>query len=384
MTRPAQRQSRNRTVRLLAGAWFLSALMGCGGGSEDIRRGDPGGHPPDRPTPGQPLRSAGPELVLVSNEDSGDITIIDAATNQVVTTIAVGRRPRGIKAGPGGRTIYVALSGSPRCPPWMSDEECDRQVTDKTQDGIAEVDVIKGTVVRVLPGGSDPEQFDITRDGGRLYVSNEDAGQATIVDVMSGEVLHTVEVGTEPEGVALSPDDKLAYVTGETDHDVTVIDAVTGEVLRKIKVGLRPRDVVFTTDGSRACVSSEIDGKISLIDVPSSTVTATIVMPEGSRSMGLVLSLDDQILYVANGRARTVCEVDLTGLQVGRCVEVGQRPWGIALSLDGSRLYTANGPSNDVSVVDVETFSVIARVPVGANPWGVAVAPNPWLKDGEH
>ena len=179
----------NRDLRLplLPAVWLLSAFSGCGGGSEDIRR------------------VAGPELVLVSNEDSGDITIIDPATNEVVTTIPVGRRPRGIKAGPGGRTIYVALSGSPRCPPWISDEECDQQVTDKTQDGIAEVDVIRGKVVRVLPGGSDPEQFDITRDGGRIYVSNEDVGQATIVEVASGEIVHTLEVGTEPEGVALSP-----------------------------------------------------------------------------------------------------------------------------------------------------------------------------------
>ena len=379
MTNDTCRPNGNLRLPLLAAVWLLSALSGCWSGSEDIRRDDPGGRPLNGPAPGRPLRVVGPELILVSNEDSGDISLIDPVTNEVVTTIPVGRRPRGIKVGPAGRRFYVALSGSPRCPPWMSDEECDQQVTDKTQDGIAEVDLIKSEVVRVLPGGSDPEQFDITRDGTRIYVSNEDVGQATIVDVASGEILYTVDVGTEPEGVALSPDDRLAYVTGESDHDVTVIDALTGEVLSRIQVGLRPRDVVFSSDGRRACVSSEIDGTVSLVDVSASTVIATIEMPEGSRSMGLVLSPDDQTLYVTNGRARTVCEVDLTALRVRRCVEVGERPWGIALSMDGRRLYTANGPSDDVSVVDVETLSVIARVPVGSNPWGVVVAPNPWL-----
>ena len=366
---------------LLAAVWLLSALGGCGGTSEDMGRGGPGGSRPDSPVPGRPLRAAGPELVLVSNEDSGDITIIDPATHQVVTTIPVGRRPRGIRAGPGGRMAYVALSGSPRCPPGMSDQECAQQISDKSQDGIAEVDVIRGEVVRVLPGGSDPEQFDMTADGRRLCVSNEDTGQATIVDVLSGCVVHTVEVGAEPEGVAISPDGRLAYVTGETDHDITAVDVLSGEVLGRIGVGLRPRDVVFSSDGLRAYVSSEIDGKVTIIDVPAGTVTTTIEMPQGSRSMGLALSPDDRTLYVANGRARTVCEVDLTSRQVGRCVEVGIRPWGIALSLDGSRLFTANGPSNDVTVVEVETFAVAARVAAGAGPWGVAVAPNPWLKD---
>ena len=163
MTNEACRPDRNLRLPLLAAVWLLSALNGCGGGSEDIRRGDPGDRPLNGPAPGRPLRIAGPEMVLVSNEDSGDMSLIDPATNQVLTTIPVGRRPRGIKASSGGGMIYVALSGSPRCPPWMSDVECDQQVTDKTQDGIAEVDVIQGKVVRVLPGGSDPEQFDLTR-----------------------------------------------------------------------------------------------------------------------------------------------------------------------------------------------------------------------------
>ena len=167
----AHRRSRNC---LLPAVWLFLALIGCGNGTSEA----PGGESADHAPP-----PAARELVLVSNEDSGDISIIDPGANAVVATIPVGRRPRGIKAGPGGRMIYVALSGSPRCPPWISDEECDQQVTDKAQDGIAEVDLVNSQVVRVLPGGSDPEQFDISRDGTRIYVSNEDVGQATIVDV---------------------------------------------------------------------------------------------------------------------------------------------------------------------------------------------------------
>ena len=70
---------------------------------------------------------AGGELVYVSNEDSGDISIISTATNQVVTTLNVGRRPRGIRVGHAGKKVFVALSGSPKCPPSMSDEDCESQ-----------------------------------------------------------------------------------------------------------------------------------------------------------------------------------------------------------------------------------------------------------------
>ena len=51
--------------------------------------------------------------VYVSNEKSGDLTVIDGTTAKVAATIPVGKRPRGVHASPDGRTIYVALSGTP-------------------------------------------------------------------------------------------------------------------------------------------------------------------------------------------------------------------------------------------------------------------------------
>src|SRR4051794_40772421 len=51
--------------------------------------------------------------VCVSNEKSGDVTLIDGATQKVIATIPVGKRPRGIHPSPDGRALYVALSGRP-------------------------------------------------------------------------------------------------------------------------------------------------------------------------------------------------------------------------------------------------------------------------------
>src|SRR5215470_745833 len=55
--------------------------------------------------------------VYVTNETSGDLTVIDSADFEVVGTYRLGKRPRGIHASPDGRTIYVALSGTPPAPP---------------------------------------------------------------------------------------------------------------------------------------------------------------------------------------------------------------------------------------------------------------------------
>ena len=342
--------------------WIFAA--GCGGSGQPAPESAGSGAPTDP--------AAGP-LLLVTNEDAGTLSIVATATHEVLTEIEVGRRPRGVRASPDGGMAYVAVSGSPKCPPWMEEEGCAEP--DKRFDGIAEVDLRAQIRTRILPGGSDPETFDITPDGARIVVSNEDTDEASLVDLESGEIIRTVPVGAEPEGVRISPDGTLAYVTGETDHDVTVLDTSTGDEITRITVGHRPRDLVFTPDGAYAYVSAEIDGTVAEIVVAENRVSRTIALPEGSRSMGVALSVDARTLYVANGRSKTVSVVDLASGEVTANVEVGERPWGLALSFDGSLLYTANGPSNDVTVLDTETLEIVARIPVGASPWGLALVP---------
>lgn len=329
------------------------------------------------PAPNDVQWPSGGELVYVSNEDSGDISIISSVSNQVVTMMNVGRRPRGIRVGPAGEKVYVALSGSPKCPPSMSDEDCEKQLTDKSKDGIAVVDVLTMELERILPGGSDPEQFDLSADGRRLFISNEDSDQATIVDIETGTVLKTIPVAREPEGVRVSPDGKLVYVTGETDHDVTVLDADSGDVVATIGVGLRPRDAVFSADGLRAFVSAEVAHTISVIDVDKHKVITTIELDATAKPVGMAATSDGKILYVANGRGKTVSAIDLDTFEILASVEVGPRSWGIGLTEDERFLYTANGPSDDVTVVSTESMEVVAKIEVGESPWGVAIGPNP-------
>ena len=56
-------------------------------------------------------------FVFVSNERSGDVSVIDGTTDAVVATFKVGKRPRGIHATPDGQRLFVTLSGSPRMAP---------------------------------------------------------------------------------------------------------------------------------------------------------------------------------------------------------------------------------------------------------------------------
>src|SRR5687767_5329418 len=77
-------------------------------------------------------------LVAVSNERSGDVSLIDGDTREVIDTIRVGKRPRGIAPSRDGKLLYVALSGSPIAGPPGKDgkERTDLPPPDRAADGI--------------------------------------------------------------------------------------------------------------------------------------------------------------------------------------------------------------------------------------------------------
>jgi YVTN family beta-propeller protein len=322
--------------------------------------------------------------VFVTNEGSGDISVIDGAHHTVAATWPLGKRPRGIVATADGGYLFVALSGSPIGGPGV--DETSLPPPDKAADGIGIVDARTGRVERVLRGVSDPEQLAIDGRGprdfgapkrsyrGHLFVASEDTGKAIVIDARTNAVLASVEVGGQPEGVAVSPSTGIACVTSESDNTVALIDTRRKRVLKRLAVGERPRDAAFSPDGKILYVSAEIGRTLSIIDVATRSVVRQIPVPgEGARPKGVVVARNGARIYVATGRGGHVVAFDASSLRVAGEVQVGARPWGIALSPDDRYLYTANGTSNDVSVVDTQGMKVIATIKVGNRPWGVAI-----------
>jgi YVTN family beta-propeller protein len=321
-------------------------------------------------------RGHGPRA-FVTNEDEGTVSVIDARSFEVIETINVGQRPRGVRVSSDARWLYVALSGSPKAGPGV--DEAKLPPPNRTADGIGVIDLGDLTLVRTLPSGPDPESFDLVGDH-LLVVSNEETAEASIIDLDHARLRGRVDAGREPEGVATAPDHSV-WVTSETENRIAVIDPQEPAVLGSIATGARPRGIAFTPDGARALITNENDASITVADVKARRAVAKIALPSDAsapsppRPMGVAITQDGKRAFVTMGRAGGVAVVDVaTSKLVTVIPAVGKRPWGVAIAPSGL-VFTANGPSNDVSVIDPATAKVMQHIHTGGSPWGVAIAP---------
>src|SRR5437763_1273915 len=113
--------------------------------------------PPPAAAAPAPVPPAPKARVFVTNEASGDLTVIDAATQAVIATAPLGKRPRGIKVSPDGKSLFVALSGSPNAGPGVDPKTL--PPPDRNADGIGEIDAATYKVKRIIHAGADPEQL---------------------------------------------------------------------------------------------------------------------------------------------------------------------------------------------------------------------------------
>ncbi|MEE4279211.1 MAG: YVTN family beta-propeller repeat protein [Halieaceae bacterium] len=300
------------------------------------------------------------EIAYVSNEKDNTLTLIDIDTLEVVDTIEVGMRPRGITFNRDFSHLYICASDS---------------------DAVQVFDVRSRRVIANLPSGEDPEQFALHPDDRRLYIANEDNAVVTVVDTQERTVIGQVDVGVEPEGMAVSPDGAWAVNTSETTNMLHWIDTQTNELVDNTLVGQRPRHVEFTRSGDLLWASSEIGGTVTVIRVEDREVLRTLdfripgVHRDRIQPVGIRLTSDGRFAFVALGPANHVAVVDAQSYEVLDYLLVGRRVWHMAFARNEELLLTTNGVSGDVTVIDVGDLKPIKTIRVGRYPWGVAVAP---------
>jgi YVTN family beta-propeller protein len=193
--------------------------------------------------------------------DGSSITVVNGATESVVTTIDNnGSYSYGLGVNPGTNKIYSAkwnpaavLNGATNT--YIGDvsggswSECaDVAVnpgTDKIYvvDGNGNVHVINGSTdaeIGTITVGTSPFGIDIDADRNMIYVANMSDGTVSVINGATDTVVDTVTVGTAPMGVAVNPATSRVYVANSGSNNISVIDGLTNTVLTAIPVQITP------------------------------------------------------------------------------------------------------------------------------------------------
>lgn len=281
----------------------------------------------------------------IANSISNSVSVINTATNLVVSTIPVGQNPTGLSVSPDGKAVYVANQRS---------------------NSISVISTATNMVTATITTtGQSPTTIAVSPDGKYLYVVNLNSNSVSVISTTTNVQVAAITVGGYPVCVAVSPDGNTVYVVNSS-NSISVIDASTNMVKTTIPVNNSPYGIAVSPDGSKLYVSVLAANTAEVINTADYSVIATI--PVAPSPAGIAITPDGRFVYLCDGNSGTVSVISTTANAVVQTIGVGANPAGISVSPDGRLVFAANEQSNTVSVISTAANTVTATVNVGQYP----------------
>jgi len=339
--------------------------------------------------------SADGRLLYVVCQDSDEVRVVDLQSSKVISSVAVGRMPRGIAMSPDGRRLYI---------------------TNAWSDTVSVIDAATLQVVQTLPTGPEPSGVVSDSNGTSLYVANRLSGDVSVIDLKSEQETKRLLAGRGASYLALSPDGKWIYCTHiypnpgafrtPPNSEITVIDTA-----RQMVVERKPLHnvagvfhVALSADG-RLGVAAQLRPKnlIPLAHVEHGWAfgdSVTLFGPDVGEPVqipideleryyalpwGVAIAPAKSKIFLTTAGSESVTVVDVARLlntvhtrrqpfvndlsasadYVQARIPVGHNPRGVLLSPDGKRLYVANRLDDNIAVIDTAADKIISTIDLG-------------------
>jgi YVTN family beta-propeller protein len=315
--------------------------------------------------------SGGPQgltgTVLVVNQASDTVTLIDLAAMQAYKHVAVVGGPHEVAVSPDGKRAIVSNYR-------------------KRAGGVQ-----KTLSLIALPGGENLETIDLGEfraphdvhwvDDSRVLSTAEDSQALLLVNVESGaieRVFATAQDGSHM--LALSPDRRRLFSSNMGGSgSVTVFDFESGEKIRDIDTGMECEGIGVSPDGRWVWAGNRAADTVSIIDTGSLEVVKTL--PSPGFPYRVEFTPNGRYALVPHARSGTLMVGDVAGQRVLRHIPLGQTrvdqpsTAGVFPHPDNIHAFVTVRNDNSLLLVNIETGQTLARVEVQSSPDGVAWSP---------
>ncbi len=229
--------------------------------------------------------------LFVAENLSHKVAVVDLATNQVLTKIAVGEYPYDVTIARDGKRVYVSNWGAR---------------------SVAVIDPNTNQVLGNIATGDHPNDLELTRNGKLLYVANANSNSVSVLDTAQMKELEAINtalhpkspIGSTPNAVALSPDEKTLYIANADNNNVTIVD-VSKRSASKVK-GFIPTGWYPT--------SVRVSKTTKQIFVANGKGTASAANPKGPQPLpGQSRAENKEVQYIGSLLKGTVSLIDLPG-----------------------------------------------------------------------
>lgn len=204
---------------------------------------------------------------FTSNGGENKVSIVDLKTLQTVSKVETGANPDAILYEPKQKEIYAI---------------------NHTGQSVTVIGAASGQVVTTIPieGALETGQADPAL--GRVFVNSEDKNVVAVVDVATHKVIATwpIEPATTPTGMAIDTASHRIFVGG--GKFMVMMDANSGTVVASAPI-CSGTDATFYDPGTKMAFASCSDGNITAVKVDKDTLTVaqTIQTTRGAKTMTL-------------------------------------------------------------------------------------------------
>ncbi|MGH7521133.1 MAG: bifunctional YncE family protein/alkaline phosphatase family protein [Gemmatimonadales bacterium] len=218
--------------------------------------------------------ATGHRVAVVPLPANDALAVIDADSGSVLDTIALGVLPVSAVVSEDGATAYVSNLGGrkPTARDRAAKQCCDAfaELVRVDARGIAQpgsvtaVDLVTGTVRKVIAVRRHPTGVAWDERGGRLYVANGNSDSVSVIDTRRDAVVNTIaiapfrerKIGFAPTAVAVSPDGATLYVALGGLNAVAVYALPEGRFRGLIPTGWYPSSLDVSADGRTIAVGA--------------------------------------------------------------------------------------------------------------------------------
>lgn len=240
---------------------------------------------------------------------------------------------------------------------------------------VAVVDTATWKVITNLDAGYRPTRVVLQADERYLWVGNDATEQSgvTVIDTVKLTVAAKLLTGAGHHEIALSPDDRFAFVTNQQNDTVSVIDVQKLQKLNDLKTGRAPLGIAFSPQSQALYIPCEADGKITIIDTARQAVLKHLETDPGITAIRFAPG--GRYGFVAHPGANVVSIFDAATNQRLQTIKVGKLPDQIAFTKNFA--YVRSAGSNEMTQIELASITKPAGANVTKFPSGEAPEKSP-------